>query len=79
MPQQQQSAPPRSEQVLTLSVPGGLERHLTSSHIKRLTWDDYICLYEVSDPPLCLQSSFRAMLAALYGFCQIDVVGRNGL
>ena len=56
MPQQQQSAPPKSEQVLTLSVPGGLERHLTSSHIKRLTWDEYICLYEVLGPLL----AFRA-------------------
>lgn len=78
MPQQQQSAPPRSEQVLTLSVPGGLERHLTSSHIKRLTWDEYICLYEVTSP-FSFQSRFSAMLAASHGFHQIDVVGRNGL
>lgn len=59
VPQQQQSAPPRTEQVLTLSVPGGLERHLTSSHIKRLTWDDYICLYEVSDPPPLSPKQFQ--------------------
>lgn len=47
MPQQQQSAPPSSERVLTLSVPRGQERHLTSSDIKKLTWEEYICLYEV--------------------------------
>mmetsp|Transcript_9380 Transcript_9380/g.28197 ORF Transcript_9380/g.28197 Transcript_9380/m.28197 type:complete len:660 (-) Transcript_9380:1506-3485(-) len=44
--EQQQSAPPSSERVLTLSVPRGQERHLTSSDIKKLTWEEYICLYE---------------------------------
>lgn len=52
MPQQQQSAPPSSQRVLTLSVPRGQERHLTSSDIKKLTWEEYICLYEVIHLPL---------------------------
>ena len=48
--QQQQMVSPASssqERVLTLSVPQGRERHLTGSDIKKLTWPEYIGLYEV--------------------------------
>ena len=49
-PQQQMVSPASSsqERVLTLSVPQGRERHLTGSDIKKLTWPEYISLYEVS-------------------------------
>jgi hypothetical protein len=48
--QQQMVSPASSsqERVLTLSVPQGRERHLTGSDIKKLTWPEYISLYEVS-------------------------------
>ena len=47
--QQQMVSPASSsqERVLTLSVPQGRERHLTGSDIKKLTWPEYISLYEV--------------------------------
>ena len=44
---QSQQTPTAQERVLTLSVPAGRERHLTGSDIKKLSWNEYIQLYEV--------------------------------
>jgi hypothetical protein len=65
-PQQQMVSPASSsqERVLTLSVPQGRERHLTGSDIKKLTWPEYISLYEVSCST-CDRASFLRLPAVL--------------
>lgn len=52
------------ERVLTLSVPQGRERHLTGADIKKLTWPEYISLYEVNCST-CEFASFRRLHAVL--------------
>lgn len=52
-----QSPASSQERVLTLSVPAGGERHLTGSDIKKLTWPEYISLYEVRESTIVMIAS----------------------